>query len=410
MRKILCILALFAAVASSALAGGYQVNLQGQRQTAMGNTGVGLSYDASSIFFNPGALSFLERNSLVLGASMVNAQVKYLGVAPSIYTAETENIPGMPFFLYGSYNITDKLTAGIGVYTPYGSSVAWEDDWSGRFALEQISLRAIFVQPTLSYQITDQLGIGAGFQYVFGSVNLQRAIPITDQNGNDGHVELKGGASGIGFNVGTFYKPSDKLSFGLSYRSTVNMAVDGGDAIFNVASGAASLFPTTTFDSELPLPGVANIGVGVLPTDKLTLSFEVSMTFWSAYEELKFEYAEPIAGENETVADRNYEDAFTVKLGAEYMLNDNFAVRGGFYYDQTPVKDGYMTPETPDSDAIGLTVGAGYKVGENFQIDLSCLFLNRAERTNIAADGSDGIDGTFKASAIVPGFALGYSF
>lgn len=95
-------------------------------------------------------------------------------------------------------------------------------DWS--FCFNKIrELRAIFFQPTLSYRINNKLGIGAGFVYANGKVNLQKDIPVIDQNGNYGHAELSGKASGFGFNLGVYYTPIEKLSIGLTHRSKVDM-------------------------------------------------------------------------------------------------------------------------------------------------------------------------------------------
>ena len=41
-------------------AGGFQVNLQGQKQTGMGHAGIGLALDNAAVVFNPGALIFID--------------------------------------------------------------------------------------------------------------------------------------------------------------------------------------------------------------------------------------------------------------------------------------------------------------------------------------------------------------
>jgi hypothetical protein len=50
MRKIVTLLLLGCLVSSSLFAGGYQVRLQGQRQTGMGLIGTSLYGDASNLF------------------------------------------------------------------------------------------------------------------------------------------------------------------------------------------------------------------------------------------------------------------------------------------------------------------------------------------------------------------------
>ena len=54
------LVAFCAALISGAHAGGYQVGLHGQKQIGMGLVGTSLSFDASSMFYNPGGLSFMN--------------------------------------------------------------------------------------------------------------------------------------------------------------------------------------------------------------------------------------------------------------------------------------------------------------------------------------------------------------
>ncbi|MBC5775768.1 outer membrane protein transport protein [Pontibacter sp. KCTC 32443] len=391
----------------TAMAGGYQVNLASQRQIGMGHTGTGLVTGTSSIFFNPGAMA-QARNGVTIGASAIISKIAY--EAPESYnTIQADNPTGTPFQVYGVYGITDKLKAGLGVYTPFGSTVNWGDEWNGRFGLNELTLQAIFVQPTLSYQITEKLGIGAGFVYSFGGVNLQRSIPLENNEG-EGKAELDGNASGIGYNVGIFFKPSDKLSFGLNYRSQVDMEVEDGTAEFDVPASVQSRFPAgTKFNAELPLPSTLTLGIGFNPTDKLTLAVDISRVGWSAYEKLRFDYSQNVNGQPFTENARNYEDVYIYRIGAEYKVTDALVVRGGAYYDETPVQEGYLTPETPDADSRGLSVGVGYTFSEKFSVDASFLYINKKERTD-AANLSGGVPGTFKSIAYIPGVALNYNF
>ena len=75
-RKLLTFLGC-ALLSGVAQAGGYQVNLQGQKQIGMGHTGTGLALDEASIFFNPGALSHLRENGFQIGASGLISKIAY---------------------------------------------------------------------------------------------------------------------------------------------------------------------------------------------------------------------------------------------------------------------------------------------------------------------------------------------
>ncbi len=392
-----------------AMAGGYQVNLAGQRQIGMGHTGTGLALDNASIFFNPGAMSHIRENGVTIGGSAIFSKIAYRAIEPSNAEARTDNPAGTPFQVYGTFGITEKLKAGLGVYTPFGSTVKWGNTWTGRFGLEQLKLSAIYIQPTLSYKISDKLGIGAGFTYVLGSVNLQRSIPVQDQQGNYGHAELDGDATGVGYNLGIYFAPTEKISLGLSYRSRVDVDVEEGDATFRVPASLDARFPDTKFAASLPLPASLTLGIGIKPTDKLTLAVDVSHVGWSAYKSLRFDYEQPVNGADFTENARNYEDSYIYRIGAEYNVTDALALRAGAYYDSSPVEEGYLTPETPDADARGISGGIGYNLSEKLSIDASFLYINRKERTDLS-DKSGGIGGTYKAVAYIPGIGLNYKF
>ncbi len=396
-------------VSEAAWAGGYQVNLQGQRQIGMGNTGVAFTNDASSIFFNPGAVARMPKSGVVLGGSFIFSKVKYLSATTNT-VHETESPTGTPFALYAAYKINDKMAAGLGVYTPFGSSVKWTDGWEGRYALESIKLQAITVQPTFSYKINDMISVGAGLTYTFGSVALTRGVPLTAADGSLSRVTLEGKGSGIGFNLGVSAELNEKLSIGASYRSASAVGVQNGSATFTVPGSVASNFPNANFEASLPLPSVISLGAAYRPSEKLLVSAEVNYVGWSAYKELKFKYDTLIAGSSESVSKRNYKNAFIFKLGLEYAIKENLFVRAGTYFDQSPVPDGYMTAETPDSNTLGYSFGIGYKIGEAINIDASVLFVDRAKRENVAAPDANTLSGTFHAGAVIPGISVGINF
>src|SRR5204863_2270444 len=126
-----------------AFAGGFQVNLQGQKQTGMGHTGTGLLSDASCVFFNPGGMTFLDSSiDVVAGGHFIIPRTEYLEASPGTYTATMEHNVGTPFEFYFSdrFKKHPRLAAGLGVYTPFGSRAQWPDDWKGQFIIREIDL------------------------------------------------------------------------------------------------------------------------------------------------------------------------------------------------------------------------------------------------------------------------------
>jgi long-chain fatty acid transport protein len=423
MHKSLFLATAFCLAGQFANAGGFQVALQGQRQIGMGHTGVALAYDASSIFFNPGSLSFTKMNNVTTGASFIRSRVAYLApqdeFGPNNYTAKTESPIGFPFTFYASYGKKGSdLKFGLGVYTPFGSAVKWEDDWKGYAILQELQLQSIFFQPTVSYKI-EEFGFGAGLVYALGGVDLRRGIGSLAQAGGFSSAQLKGNGSGLGYNLGFHYQADENFSLGINYRSSVNMKVEGGDATFNVPASAIALgrFPSggTKFDASLPLPATLSFGLGAKLSQKVTFAFDYNIVFWSAYKELKFEYDKPVNGVTSTASPRNYTDASIVRVGLEYTPSAKLAFRAGYYFDQTPAKDGFMTPETPDANRNCFTVGLGYKVSDRFSADASFLFIEGQEREQKQSYIDPGFEdsflaGTYKLRVLIPGISFSYKF
>lgn len=414
------------ASASAASASGFQVNLGGQKNNGMGGVGVGLSLDQAAMFYNPGALAMVRDNGVQFGANFAVARVSFRSANGGPQRTLDNQPIVYPFNLYASFGPKDgKFRAGIAVYTPYGSSLSYGKEWEGRYSLSSITLRAVYVQPTAAYAITPTLSVGAGLTILtIGSVNLQRQVPLPT---GDASIELDGKAkTKFGYNAGIFFKPSEKLSVGVSYRSKIDAQVEDGDLTLTglpTTGGSAALlgsrFTAKNFSATLPLPAMASIGFGIMPTNKLTLALDANLTFWSAYRSLDFGFSGGttgvINGATSSSSKRSYQDALTFRAGGQYALNDKLTLRAGGAYDMTAVKDGYVTPETPDSDRLIGTAGLSYMLGEKFSLDVSYQFNRFMERrqtqSQLVNNGTtDRVAGTYKTQIHIPGIGFQYKF
>lgn len=448
MKRILST-SLFLLSAFALLAEGYQVNMQSQKQTGMGHTGAGQKLGATSIHFNPGAMAFMPgKFDFSFGASGVFSKNSFVNVngGPK---SESDNPMGTPLFFYGAGQISEKFAAGIGVTSPFGNSIKWGDDWQGRYLIQDISLQAIFVTPTLSYKLTDKLSIGAGFVMTFGGVELNRAINFTGLNPiyrailadpnavvPDGQVNLKGNTTSYGYTLGLFFQPTEKLSLGLSYRSKVLLEMEGGDADFTYIPQVPTLLSTAVtmqggtvpanyewfpannkFSSELPMPSNLTFGLGWQAGEKFLIAVDLQMVGWSAYKSLKFDFEKesglqtalnPVVGVADSEMPKKFENTMIYRLGASYTPSASIILRAGVYYDETPIPKGYLTPETPGTNKVGASLGISWFLNEKLSVDASLLHIKGEERK----DGSDlaNFKGTYTTSAWLPGIGISYTF
>jgi len=449
MKKIF-LLSAFAAIAGTALAEGYQVNNMSARQTAMGHVGTAMKLNSESIFFNPAAASFQQsRFDISAGFTGILSNVRYRALPPdqnNNYTTgdieKSDNKLSTPLHLYFNYKPIDRLSVGVGFFTPNGSSMKWNDDWSGAHLVQEINLAAYTVQPTLSYKICDRLSVGAGLMITWGNFDLSRSMlskttrqamvagmldpkieqlqgAIAQMPGNEalqaqlqmlqgakGYLEstmdktlvsakLEGNANvAVGVNAGFLWDITDEWSVGMTWRSRMNMKVDKGRASLRTDPTAAaliaqlgqmtgsSLLPPLdrgTFHTELPLPTVVTWGVSFRPTPKWEACLDLQWNGWSAYKTLNVEFNETELGIAPIVSEKNYSNTLAIRLGGQYKATEWLTARMGMYVDESPVDSKYLNPETPSMTKTAYTVGLGFRPWKFMTVDLAYCFVSSAD-------------------------------
>jgi long-chain fatty acid transport protein len=269
-------------------------------------------------------------------------------------------------------------------------------------------MQTIFFQPTASYKITDMISVGAGLVIATGNVKFKNALPLQDQNGNDGYAELKGKASGVGFNVGVHFNPSENLQIGLSYRSQVDMKVKKGEATFNVPSSLSASFPDNEFESTVPLPKVISLGVGFKPMEHLTLTAEANFVGWKPYDTLRFDFAKNSPTMPDAKFPRQYKNTLAVRLGASYQASEKLQVMAGGAYDPTPVSDGFVSPDLPDADRWLITGGLTYKVTPKLTV-LTALEYGASKKRDAEYTPAN-FNGRYQTKAVIPCIGVTYDF
>jgi len=413
--KTIIIVVLGLAVAGSVHAGGYRVALQGQKALAMGHTGVAMSESSEVVFFNPGAMTQLGSDKdFTGGLTLLIGETLYQN-EETLVEEETDNPLGTPINGYYTQKMSDQMSWGLGVYTPFGNKVEWPTDWAGSHLVNYIELQTIYIQPTIGYQINESTSIGFGPNLVLGSVEFNRNLStsLTDADGNRSNVTIEAtNVTAWGYNLGILHKLSDKTSLGFSYRSEVILEARDADADFdNIPTALQPTFADGEFDADLPLPAELTIGIAYKYSDKMTLAFDINRTFWDVYDELKIEFDNGITSVNP----RNYQDANIFRFGLQYRYTDKWTLRGGIYFDESPVPDGYFAPETPRNDSIGYTAGATYRYSKNLEMDFSLLILTFDDEENSYDYYEEGgftipFGGTYDSAANSIGFGLTYKY
>lgn len=472
----------FAAVtaASIALAGmaeGYQVNTFSARQEGMGHVGVAMKLGAESQIFNPGALAFSTKTlevSAAMSAIKATAEATFDGKK---YT--TSNKVSTPMNFSAAFRIYDDFYAGVTLYTPYGSSIDWGMSWPGAVLNQSVDLKVFTVQPTLSWRPLKNLSVGAGLMVSWGSVDLNKALVASSSMDRliglvntlsniagqpdvykpygaipPASVNLKGNSQlALGFNVGVLWDALPNLSLGASFRSKMNMHVNAGNAAVSYADEQArqllgetiDVLSYANFDASMPCPYVLSFGVAWKPIPRLLVAFDAQLNGWSAYKHLDITFQNLPAAVGTSFDQhltKDYSNAMTYHVGAEYAMTDRLDLRAGMMIDTTPCNADFYNPETPGMTKIEPSVGLSFRPVKGLSIDVAFMYVHGCGKTGTgqyddfmapaynqalgqvkplldqlgmadkfpAASPTGTFTADYKTHAIIPAIGLSYSF
>jgi long-chain fatty acid transport protein len=410
MKRLITLSLLYCPIWLSAQ--GYQVQVQGQKQQAMGNAGSGFAQDAATVFYNPGGMGFVK-NSVSAGgnAAIINSVFR----DSLTYKVFDSKIPvSTPFTFYATYGTDSskstflkKLKFGLGVYTPFGGAAKYPDGWVGRFVLNSLDLKVLSIQPTLSYKINNKIGIGAGFAYNVGAIEFSKDVYLSDSSANFATAHVKSKLSGYGVNAGIYIKPTEEFSIGLTFRSQVKMKSSGGTADFKVPSNLKDSVPNGDAKMDFPLPTVISFGLGYKLTDKFSMAFDVNYIGFKVFDTLRVDFKKNTSGLADIADPRKFKNTYSFHLGGQYMATENLAVRLGMRYVVSPIPYGHNTPEGGDANHLVLCGGLGYNIGTHFTLDASYSFESMLRNGN---DKFYNLIGTYKTYASIAGLSVAYKF
>lgn len=386
-------------VSTGAFAAGFRIDTQHARATGMGGAVSALVDDPSAVYYNPAGIAQGKGLRLSAGISLILPSVSFKNAETGESSGTVFAVSPPPNF-YVTYGITEDLSVGLGVFTPFGAAGNWPLDWQGRFKAQRSNVQTFNFNPEVAYRIHPRLRLGVGFQVLRGTVSIQRALNFVD---SEGGVTLGGATWGFGFNLGVQAELIEKtLIFGASFRSGSAMAFTGRAHFTNVPVEFQSRLADQGITADIALPHVAQFGLAYLPPVKgLKLGLDFTFTGWSSFPELAIKFENP---DITVPLAKRWADTVSVHVGGEYDINDAFSVRLGFVYDPTPSPKDTLTPDLPDATRIKVCAGFGWRSTFGLNADLGYQFVALLPQESTAP----GFAGTYSGTAQVIGLNVGY--
>ena len=184
-KKLLCLIgALSVAGSGEAVAAGFAVRENSAESVATVFAGnASRADDVSTVFNNPAGMSDLQGTQIEVGGALVVPEIRFSGdltagatTLPGNNSRQDGQIALIPHF-YAVFDLTDRTKLGLAITTPFGNTVDYGNQWSGRYVNIKTSAMAIDFNPNISYRLTDWLSVGGGASLQYFRLGLASGIP-----------------------------------------------------------------------------------------------------------------------------------------------------------------------------------------------------------------------------------------
>ncbi|MCA0994105.1 OmpP1/FadL family transporter [Alloyangia pacifica] len=401
-----------------------RANAAGFQLREMSAEGVGSAFsgstakatDLSTIYTNPAGMMRIPGAQAQFDLNYVAPTIEFsgdAGVAGFQYSGGNGGNAGEGTFVpafYGLFDISPTLKAGISLTVPFGLSTKYDDDWKGRYFAIDSEIQNLVLTPSIAWQATEQLSLGAGIQIGHAEATLSNALNLSTLGLGDAESELTGDGWGYGFTLGMLYEVSPTTRVGLSYRSQAKYTLEGKAKISGVPDAVAGMVPalnSSDAEADVTMPDIVSLGGYHEINPQWAVMGDVSWTNWSTFEELRVKFDD---GRPDSVTEEKWHDSWFVSLGADYKPRENHTIHFGIAYDQSPVPDSHRTARIPDADRYWASLGYSYEFAPDRVINVGYtrIFFDEADIEETTAFGT--LDGTYEGHADILSASLTYRF
>ena len=454
----LALAAVAGVIPSTAMAQGFGLNEIGSCAVGRGFTVTARPCaDASTLFWNPAAAVRLEGLQVYGGAAVISIGGDFTEDTTGMQH-EPNLSPEVPPHLFASYKLNSRWAVGLGAYVPYGLTSQWHTDFPGRFSAIRASLKTIYIQPTLAWDVVpNRFSVGGGPVFGHSSVELYQALDLSQQflpgsttarfynagiaQGTEfGRAKLKGDANAWGAQFGGQLKLTNTIDLGVRWLWALNFEYEDADATFEqtmtrIVLPAGALGPTQTTavpldnllapqfatggalttrtgSSRIKHPGQVQAGINWSGLPRTNLAFDYTYFTWSDFDVLPVQFNGTNPPPSRTIVE-DYENSHRYGASVEHMLDNrfggrtnNWALRAGFSAATSPAPDVTVTPLLPEQPRKNYTLGLGIPFSDRMGMDIAYLKVDTdgrrgrlLEREDLSLSADEINTGFYRLSA-----------
>lgn len=358
----------FALCTGRLFANGFMLADQDAFAAARGDAFVATADNPSAIYYNPAGITQVSSNDLQGGIYGIYLHQSYRPAGSDNTYYNSKRLAAVPQGFYTHSFSKVPLTAGLGVYAPYGGSVNWPSDTGFRPIAISATLEYLTINPTLAWKILPSLSIGGGVMANYVDLKTYQGYPAHVPGGQNNYFYFKGSGWSAGYDAGVRWQPIKQLAFGVNFRSASQVSLDGQThfeflPLQNHAYSSASM--------SMTFPWTVVAGVSYRPTSKWNLEFDANYTDWATLG--TFDLRQPNHGSlvpANMLVNYDWQPSWIFEAGATRYFKKGWHASAGYAFDENSEPNEYYTPYAADLDRHFFSVGVG-RNGKRFDFDIT---------------------------------------
>ncbi len=312
------------------------------KATAMGNAFSAIGDDFSAAYYNPAGLAQLDYHKMTVGYLYCHPDLtqRLLSNPDAVNARNRIDFRSLVFgTVVDLSTIFDtrghNLVLGLATTVGDNFKVAWRThDYNPKvpqFIRYGNYTNRAHIYSAIGLEIRkDMLYLGAG-------INFWQDIPATSiklkMNLKDSKIVSRDididGQSEVSPIIGILFKPTKWLSCAYTYRDEWAQKLPTNLTEIVLLNEKEILPVHLTFTAkDYFLPWNMTAGIAIRPDERLLLSLDVTYYHWSDFDQPMWQGMYP-----------EWDDTVVPRFGAEYRISEDILVRGGYYYEPSPVPD-----------------------------------------------------------------------
>jgi len=128
--------------------------------TARGEAFVATADNPSAIYYNPAGIAFLTGQNARIGIYAIDLWDTFSG--SGVHKETKSDLQAVPHIYYTYTPEKCPVSAGFGIYAPYGLGLEWPDNTPFRNLAKEGRIQYLTFNPVVAWKIHDTLSISAG--------------------------------------------------------------------------------------------------------------------------------------------------------------------------------------------------------------------------------------------------------